>query len=430
MDCIPKLSDPDFFSPRSYAHVEITGKPGNFQVQAVRGPHKGPVLLTSPTLAGLTAQAAALGWEHDSITQKTLIPIEELPAITVPTVAASLQRASALAIPDFKTKLCQAYYYQDPEDQVPIHEAFAKVSEKGPDAYGGIDSLVGNLKLKKIQQFFTPTEVCMLEHSSIFCKGHEFEMAMASMLAPKLIEKIRLSAWHNHAGSLTWDQMAEIYNSLRSFSVGLPDFTVGVDHTTGCNPKGYTSYFSQPQEKGERRIYADAELSYFISYKGEPVLIISFHVVKGHKQLKPVIAIKQIQMLKKSGNRWLYKLPCHYMEYFLIRMKLAFLNTDIHLIKGDALAKEITANYANVLKRSEERIEKGNFFSETGRADEEKEVEALRQKIQHMEAEVTARLTRNYAYPSKKYHLFTRQSRGDFWRLKFKGANMAQAMAA
>src|SRR5208282_2614389 len=146
------------------------------------------------------------------------------------------------------------------------------------------------------------------------------------------------------------------------------------DHTTGCNSKGYSAYFTR-NDAEHPRVYLDGELAYFISYKGKPVLVLSFNVFKPTRKVAPAIYIRQVQALNTTGNRWLYKLPCHYMEHILIRMREAF---PYHLIRGDVLGREITKNCKATLKRTEERLKENNYFTENGRAGDQEEVKVFR----------------------------------------------------
>ena len=424
----PNVTDPDFFSPGNYAHVEIKGQPGAYKATAVRGSHQGPLVLEHPCLRGIQVKLATLGWKGEDVRQKVTVPIEELPVITQPVISQEYQKTAALAIEGLEEKLCQAYCYQDPEDQQPIHDAFAAIATEGTKAYGRVDSIIGHLKISKLCTVFTPTDLCMMEHASVFCKDKVFEVAIADQLAPKVIEKLRLAAWHNGYSTLTWNEMAEVYNSLRTFTVGLPDFTVGLDYSSGCNSKGYTSYFTQETPEGERRVFIDSELAFFIYFKNEPVLVISFHVTKGRRDKKPRICIKQIQLLKKTGNRWLYKLPGHYMEFFLARMKQAFQHNPIHLIRGEVLTKEIRTAYADTLKRATTRLAENTFFSDNGKKETESEIELLKVKIANIDNEVGRRIARNYGAPSR-LRLFKRRKVGNYWLLRF-SMNAALPMAA
>ncbi len=260
---LPQPSDPDFFTPQgNFASAVIRRERKGFLAQAERGRHKGPILLQSECLRGLGAKLRRLGWRHDQVEMATPIPLSEMPSIEPTYVPPHLQEHPALAIANFEGRLCRAYCHQDPEDQELVHQAFQKVLsgiESGKVEYGHVDTFVDRMDTGKMLNEFDITELCQLQHSKIFMKDHDFEMAVKSEIAPLVFERIRLSAWHNHASQLTWSETAQIYNSLRSFSVGLPDFAADFDHTRSCNPKGYSAYFCRASDGGHGRVYLDGE---------------------------------------------------------------------------------------------------------------------------------------------------------------------------
>jgi hypothetical protein len=420
-----KPTDPDFFSPQGdFVHVVLRRESPGFVAQAKRGPHQGPVILRSECLRGLGARLQKLGWKKDQISLVDAIPLDELPDLEGTDVPACYQEAPALAIRDFEERFCRAYRYQAPEDLDPIHAAFQKIPKSDcherAKKYGDLDTHVGHMRSDKMLAEFTTTELCQIEYSSVFCKHEDFKLAVESEIAPLSFDRIRLSAWHNRVTRLTWSETEQIYRSLRTFSMGLPDFTVAFDHTTGSNSKGYSAYFTRNDDAEHHRVYLDGELAYFISYKGKPVLVLSFNVFKPTRKAAPAIYIRQVQMLNTTGNRWLYKLPCHYMEQLLIRMREAFPYNQIYLIRGDALATEIAKNYKATLKRTEERLKQNNYFSENGRANDQEEVRVFRKKIWKMHHEVIGRLRRNYARRSSTFHQYLRRRKGDYWKLNFR----------
>ena len=166
--------------------------------------------------------------------------------------------------------------------------------------------------------------------------------------------------------------------------------------------------------------YLDGELAYIISFKGKPVLVLSFNVVKPMRESAPAIYIRQIQLLEKTGNRWLYQLPCHYVEHFVIRMREAFSQNDIYLIRGDVLGEETAQNYEATLKRIQERLKQNSYFSADGRSDDEQETAQFQEKVRNMRNEVIPRLQRNYARRSLVFHRFLRRKRGNYWKLHFR----------
>jgi len=231
----PKVTDSDFFSPGGYAHVTIRQDTKGLYAQAGRGDHKGPEVLRAANLRGMIMALRNLGWPPDGIYSEVPIPMAEMPAIEAGGVPPCLQKHPALSILDFEERVCRAYRYPDPDDHEMVRDAFHKTresmaTEKEPE-YHHIDRLIDQMSMRKMVQGFSASEICMMEHSSFFLKSNEFELALRSEIAPLIVERIRLSAWHNHASILGWDEMVQVYNSLRQFSVGLKNFTAAFDFT-------------------------------------------------------------------------------------------------------------------------------------------------------------------------------------------------------
>ena len=59
------------------------------------------------------------------------------------------------------------------------------------------------------------------------------------------------------------------------------------------------------------------------------------------------LLVNQIQLLKKKGNRWLYKLPKPYFELVLERLLIACQGEgiDMYLVKGESLRDQIKSLY-------------------------------------------------------------------------------------
>jgi hypothetical protein len=421
----PNPSDPDFFhKEHPGASVVIYQDESGFYAQAKRGSHKGPILLRSPQVRGMLGALLKLGWSKEAIDLRAPIPLEQLPPIEEGGVPARLQKYPALAIRSFQRRFCAALKHQEPEDQEPVIQAFKKAwrSVRGNDDvdYYGVDSVVERMQPSRMVEQFSVTDLCRIRHSALYTKNDEFVLAMHSEVAPLIVERIRLSGWHNSTSTFSWDEMAQIYNQLRTFSMGLPGFSVSFDHTTGCNPKGYSSYFYDPDNAERPRIYIDGELAFLINFKGKPVMVVSFNVSKPSRNAAPAIYIRQVQLLAKTGNRWLFKLPCPYMEHVIIRMREAFHKNDLYLIRGDILGEEIIQNYLRTLKRTVAHLKTGHYFTDNGRQTGENEARQLRSKIKVLRTEVMARLRRNYATPSRQMHRFIRHRRGDYWKLEFR----------
>jgi len=55
--------------------------------------------------------------------------------------------------------------------------------------------------------------------------------------------------------------------------------------------------------------------------------------------------VTQVQLAKKKGNRWLYKLPCDYFDWCLDRLHRAFVGTPLWLVTGESMTHHIARSY-------------------------------------------------------------------------------------
>lgn len=120
------------------------------------------------------------------------------------------------------------------------------------------------------------------------------------------------------------------YNAIRSFNFNVNGFTVYLDHTTYCNDRGYSQY---------ARKYLDGVFAYNIHYKNTHVMTIGFSVSKYG------LLISQVQLTEPKGNRWLYKLPCHYVEHAVNQLAAAFNGWRLLFVDGNQLAQNIQSSY-------------------------------------------------------------------------------------
>lgn len=144
-----------------------------------------------------------------------------------------------------------------------------------------------------------------------------------------IIGKLANSMWRYGMGA-DWNTLVTAYNNLSRFQFG--DFEFRLDVTHSFNKTADAVYHSD--------IYLDGPLAYIIYYKGKPALTISFAIVAGRRLL-----INQVQLTNKRGNRWLYKLPCHYFDFAIECMEKAFSDFDVFLVDGHSTADRIKSSY-------------------------------------------------------------------------------------
>jgi hypothetical protein len=155
----------------------------------------------------------------------------------------------------------------------------------------------------------------------------------------RFIFKISNSQWRWGMYDGDWNTLVEAYDRIRGFDFGIDGFQTNLAWTTGCNEKGYSNW----QGREQKRVYLDGVFGFMVYYKGEHVLTIGFSVAKERR-----ILINQIQLAKKTGNRWLYKLPQKHFEYVVDRMMKTFGDYfAVYLADGSWLAAAIKRSYGN-----------------------------------------------------------------------------------
>ena len=167
------------------------------------------------------------------------------------------------------------------------------------------------IQLQEVHQFFNPTY-----------KDERIEKFA-------ILGKLKNSMWRYGYGQ-DWNTLVAAYNNLSRFKFG--DFEFCLDVTHGFNQIGDAIYHPS--------IYLDAPLAYIIYYKGKPALTISFAIVAEGRLL-----INQVQLINKKGNRWLYKLPCHYFDFAIECMEKAFPDFALFLVDGHSSADRIKNSY-------------------------------------------------------------------------------------
>jgi hypothetical protein len=138
--------------------------------------------------------------------------------------------------------------------------------------------------------------------------------------------------------------MVRAYRSIRRFNFGLPGFTVRLDYSTYYNPRGYAKCSG---------VFLDGVFGFLVYYGDEHVLTIGFSVAPNDQLL-----VTQIQLAKQKGNRFLYKLPLHYVDHVLARLIVAFPHFEIFLVDGESLGESELAQYRSGLKRARSEFRK------------------------------------------------------------------------
>lgn len=146
-----------------------------------------------------------------------------------------------------------------------------------------------------------------------------------------LFHKISSSMWH-WGWKDDWNLYVRYFHDILNFDFGIPGFETYIDFASWHNSYGYSQY---------ARYFCDGALCYNIVYKGEHVLTI------GYSASRYGILMTQVQMAKKKGNRWLYKLPQHYFDYAIERMRANFSGHQLWLATGKSMVEHVRFTYKN-----------------------------------------------------------------------------------
>ena len=270
-----------------------------------------------------------------------------------------------------------AHCTKNPGSTLPLAKILgATVLERAADCFGNIEphELVRRLPAKVFQKKFTFDQLCKTRYGQLFTMDSSVEELFRNDPEYHIVQKIQNSMWRWGCGNGVWNELVDAYNGLRSFSIQRPDFDVRLDFTTGYNERGYSQ---------EARVYLDGVFGILIYYKGEHVLTLGFSFMKGRHLL-----VQQIQLAKRKGNRFLFKIPANRVEFLLQRLSVAFPRHKLCMVDGLDICKTNLCSYRNGLDQVMARS------SLDGHDLEEKQ--ALELSIAHLTAD-TSRLVELYA---------------------------------
>ena len=163
-----------------------------------------------------------------------------------------------------------------------------------------------------------------------------------------LLHKIRNSHWRYGYDRDFQSLVRHLKGITKLLSVTKDEFEFKLVFTRGCNEMGWSRQI--------RDLFIDAPLALVIYYHGKHVLTVSFAVtISGVK-------ITQVQLRQKKGNRWLYKLDSHYLDWVLEIFSEAFGDSDpLYLVTGETAVASVINAYGNhahtVTDEAKERIQ-------------------------------------------------------------------------
>ena len=118
---------------------------------------------------------------------------------------------------------------------------------------------------------FSFEDICKLRFSASTMMHSTVEKTFEENVNYELFRKIKSSWWRWGVGKGTWNELVDVYNGIRNFSLDLPEeFEIRLDYTTGYNPQG-GSKFSYT--------YLDGVFGFLVHYHGKHVMTIGFSVI-------------------------------------------------------------------------------------------------------------------------------------------------------
>jgi hypothetical protein len=179
--------------------------------------------------------------------------------------------------------------------------------------------------------------------------GEQAEREFENDVNYRFANKIRCSLfkWGERSSDRTWNHLVEAYEAIRSFRIDDKDFSVTIDWAKRQNELG----------KSESGIFLDGAFAFLFHYKGEHVITVGFSVIGNSRLL-----IHQIQLAKKKGNRFLYKLDKPYIEWILSRMCTGFPGMKILFVDGESVARNIFWQYTYIANHERREFSRQRRF--------------------------------------------------------------------
>ena len=185
----------------------------------------------------------------------------------------------------------------------------------------------------------------------------------------RIVRKIDSSTWRWGYAHRSWNDIVSAMEGLSSFHLDSDEFEITLDQTTGRNDYGYSEH---------SRTYLDGVFGFLVHWKGEHVMTIGFSFAAGRRLL-----VQQVQNTKRSGNRWLFRLPRNRLEHIVDCFVRSFPKHRIYVADGADYAKRSLTSYLEARNRVAERLKRRNDDVEDRLTDRE-ELEGLNEKISHL----------------------------------------------
>lgn len=249
--------------------------------------------------------------------------------------------------------------------------------DRGYSPDSSVDDCVRRLPAEVLTHFLTVDQLTKVKYSQFITMDSSVEDLYQDDPQYSFLRKIENSMWRWGMGRSDWNAVVDAYNGIRTFEVPVDGFEVRLDYTTGHNERGFSR---------ESRTFLDGVFGFLLYYRGEHVMTLGFSVAKDRKLL-----VQQVQLTKRKGNRFLFKLPANRMEFFLDCFAKAFPAFTICVADGRDVAQSNINSYKEGLAGLIRRKERG--WHDEGDVEQQAKYET---KIAHLEGDLP-RLAAFYA---------------------------------
>lgn len=202
------------------------------------------------------------------------------------------------------------------------------------------------LSFETLRTNFSTDELYRMMHNSCIMSEVSEEFHYNPLY--RLLHKVSNTFHHWSSGKRNYNHYVYFYMKLKQFKFPFPDTEVRLDYSTYYNPNGYSQY---------TRTYIDGPLAYMIYHKGKHVLTIGFVPTTFG------VVITQVQLKQPKGNRWLFQLPCHYLEFAIQQMAELFHDTRLYLAEGNSMLHWVKSQYGKDLPQYEKHINSERIVS-------------------------------------------------------------------
>lgn len=152
----------------------------------------------------------------------------------------------------------------------------------------------------------------------------------------ELLRKVKSSHWR-YGYNDNYGHIVRHLMALQALKTDLPDFEFRLTWSSYYNEFGPAIHATRKNE--ERDLYLDATFGLLLYYKGAHVLTIGFALTQHG------VLVAQVQLREKHGNRFLYKLGMHYLDFALDILAKGFPGEPLYLVTGDCAPAAIRRAY-------------------------------------------------------------------------------------